>query len=630
MIRVLQTVPAACLLLFACNNKGNQPGNIAINPAFEQAPPIASDVFLKQLETPDRAGNNVLLVARFSQGVVKERFHAVMAGDERVVLRDDGQGGDEKAGDGLFSVALKEDLASLQQQLVRLQALKLRADGAPAFRFANRSVQPVKEAKRLDTAAFIGRRLIPIDQLFDFTITDPNLRNHSLMITERSVVEDPSRTFNPCNGTGAPDGVWSFGRLMRELANTPVTGVSAEDFVRNWLDTWMAPRTVNSDAIAARTNFFNEVIRPWLEKSGAAPGSVTTANWKTLPIAMQFAPFKLLAIVNRLDLRGNSGYGFSNAGEGRFVFGALNLNTCAPRQFTVIFEFGINKRKCSAVKAFAQEWYNLKDMPFGAPFNTALQAITDQFALAGTNPSKPNGSSLNQLRTNEFALGVLPWELREFTLGAGSHLLEGTTVKQEPQKIYNRLASPPTSLADHARLAAWVNANSPSILNTTYQVPLALTTGEPFLGGKAHTEGAPPPDHFWDASASDPAARITDDSTRHIFSLNTCSGCHGGEGKTPAFTHVSPTNFGTTAELSPFLTGLGADALPADDDAAITGFFFVKDPANRPTAAAATLRGFNDLKRRAEDLQELVTLACNGRVFGLLHALKFKPLNMTH
>ncbi len=59
------------------------------------------------------------------------------------------------------------------------------------------------------------------------------------------------------------------------------------------------------------------VIKPWLIKSnpGVPPISITLANWETFTLDLKFAPFKLLAIVNRLDLRGNSGYGFSNAGE---------------------------------------------------------------------------------------------------------------------------------------------------------------------------------------------------------------------------------------------------------------------------------------------------------------------------
>jgi hypothetical protein len=556
----------------------------------------------------------------------------MLAGDEQVLLRDDGEGGDEAAGDGLFTVALQENLDSLQGQLNRLQALRVQAfrTGA-AVRFGNRSAQTIKELRPLDTARFVPGKTVRLDELFDIIFSDINLRTRSLMINDISVVEDPARTFNPCTGTGTPNGAWTFEKLMRELANTPATGTTVEAFTRNWLESWMRPTTINGDNLDARASIFSNVIRPWLVKSGADAAAVNETNWQTFPLDMKFAPFKLLAIVNRLDLRGNTGYSLTNAGEGRFVFGALNLNSCTPMQFTAIFEYGINKRKCSALQAFARQWYNLKSVAFGPAFNSALQAITDQFVLAGTSPSRPNGSSLNQLRTNEVALRA-PWELREFNINGTNHFLDLVTVKREPAKIYNRLASPAAMLANQQKLATWANSNAASILDNTFEVPPTLPSGEAFLGGKAHTEGAPPPLHFWDGSNTEPAARITDDSVRHILSLNTCSGCHGGEGKTQAFTHVEPSNFGFAAQLSGFLTGQGTDANPDpfDDDASISGLFFVRDPANRPTPATVTIRGFNDLKRRADDLERFISFPCSSRVLSLLHHLKFKPVNMTH
>ena len=73
---------------------------------------------------------------------------------------------------------------------------------------------------------------------------------------------------------------------------------------------------------------------------------------------------------------------------------------------TVIFEYGINKpATCGDQKAWAQQWVNLKNLTLGSSeYNQALQNITDQFTLCGTNPIKPNQSSLDQLRTNEVAL----------------------------------------------------------------------------------------------------------------------------------------------------------------------------------------------------------------------------------
>ena len=92
----------------------------------------------------------------------------------------------------------------------------------------------------------------------------------------------------------------------------------------------------------------------------------------------------------------------------------------------VIFEFGINKpirSTCDVKKTWAQQWVALKDLTIGSSeYNQALQKITDQYTLCGTNPNKPNQSSLDQLRTNEIALSPGSpgeWEMREFILDPG-------------------------------------------------------------------------------------------------------------------------------------------------------------------------------------------------------------------
>ena len=120
---------------------------------------------------------------------------------------------------------------------------------------------------------------------------------------------------------------------------------------------------------------------------------------------MRFAPFKLIAIVNRFDLRDGGVHGIkgSPVGEGRYVFCLINSTCNAALKMGVIFEFGVNKpNTCDAKKAWAQQWVNLKDLPIGSSqYNQALQNITDQYSLCGTNPIRPNQSSLDQLRTNE-------------------------------------------------------------------------------------------------------------------------------------------------------------------------------------------------------------------------------------
>ncbi len=578
-----------------------------INPKFEMAHPIATKLAFEVLEKPTDDGNNIRFIAEFSKENTEGQFLALLLDDKKVVLRDDGKGADKTANDQQFSIFIKDDIDRMQSEFEKRQKGLVSAEGKAVFN--NRSLQAIN-TKGIRSFNFDKKsvgKMVTLPKEFVFQLAGLADQKKTLMITDLSVVGDPLRTFNPCTMTGNPNGVWTFGALMRQMAS-PNPGAIASDaqasaFVLNWLNTWTLSQTVNGESLAARNMIQSTIIAPWLARSLAAGAPAGE-------LKMQFAPFKLMAIVNRLDLRGNSGYGFSNAGEGRFVFNAFN-NSCNALQFTVIFEYGINKRSCTAVKSFAQAWEALNGMSFGsAAYNTALENITNQFTLCGTNTAKPNQNSINQIRTNEIALG-LPWELREFNLMASGQLAL-VTVKQEPAVKYNAKLSN----ADVTRLVTFVNNNASVIENNNYTVPdnVPLNSGSPtptieFLGGKSHT---PTPSAFWDGTTSPGPTFITSDAARHVFSLNTCSGCHGGETNT-FFTHIKPSNFGAESALSGFLTGIT-----------------VSDPANRPTGNPA-MRSFNDLLRRENDLNNLIANTCTkGNFFELAHKLSFKPIKMTH
>jgi hypothetical protein len=609
---------AACTNTPPSNTREGDP-TVEINKSFQTAPPLADQLQIELLDQPDASGNNVIITAHFDADNRKKIDGEFLALDLLVdkrdenqplsLLRDDGKEGDDRQGDDIFTLALQEaDPAQIEAFIDDRE--KIIAERQDIVRFINRS-----EVKLDRKAAVIGRQrtargnlfILPPIVLTPTVVPNPRFIDHSLMITDLNVVEDPTRTYNPCTNAGNPNGVWTFGELMRQLAS-PNPGAIASDaatiaFITNWLNTWNVPQVVNADPLPPRSTA--SIMNTWQVLSaaaGAPPGTLRLAN----------CPFRLLAIVNRMDLRGASGYGFSDAGEGRFVFCLLD-QFCNPRQFTVIFEYGINKTSCVDVRNYAQDWANLAGLLFTDPaYNVQLEAITNQFTRCGTNPARPNESSINQLRTNEIAIGA-PWELREFNLNPPLTLV---TVKQEPAIQYNAKVNNPNVV----RMANWVNANSPLILANTYTVP-DIEAGQPFLGGKAHTQfpptGPPPTAFHWDGdpTAGSPA-QIIDDNTRHVFSLNTCSGCHGGETQT-FFTHVSPAPFGTQAGLSQFLTGIPGPP-PSDP-------FMVVDAANRPTGAPA-VRGFNDLWRRALDLQALISTPCLRPVIAI-HALTFQPNN---
>lgn len=279
-----------------------------INPKFEMQPPIAKNIFLQELDKTDVNGNNIKFIAEFEKGAIEGGYLVLMLNDEKVVLRDDGKGADEVKGDNKFSINMKEDFGEIKAELIKNQKSAFSKENTIVF--TNRSLQTIEPAElrafKIEELKKGVQTKIPMSIIKGLRIlTD---REKTLMVTNTAVVEDPARTFNPCTSKGNPTGVWTFGHLMRQMAS-PNPGSIANDlqvsnFVRKFLNTWMSNQTVNGELLPSRTAIQN-LISDWESKSAVAAGGV---------LKMQFAPFKLIAIVNRLDLRGNSGYGMSNAG----------------------------------------------------------------------------------------------------------------------------------------------------------------------------------------------------------------------------------------------------------------------------------------------------------------------------
>ncbi|AGC46982.1 hypothetical protein MYSTI_05706 [Myxococcus stipitatus DSM 14675] len=350
-----------------------------------------------------------------------------------------------------------------------------------------------------------------------------------LMITDLSVVEDPLRT------TG--DGVWTFGHLMREMNG----GQDPSDLVRDWLSTWMSDQFIGMTDVPARPTMGGMVLQPW-----ATPG---------LPLDFNVAPFRLLAIVNRMDLRKEGEF----AGEGRFVFGVTDPGG-NPLPFTVILEYILPGGSSAEFQRWARDWHELGRIGVGNPgYNETLEALTDRFTKSFVARGAYLGSAIHQVRTNENALDPL-WELREFHLGP-----EGLA----PAHV----ALTPNLFLNSSRiLTDYINQNMASVLSETHTVP-ELFENQTLLAGSALT----PFNFGW-------AVPAVSTEARHKFSVNTCNGCHSGETNT-FFLHVTPRAEGQPAALSPFLMGTGN--MPDRFDPSVT-------------------RSFADLFRRQMDLTALV------------------------
>jgi len=491
--------------------------------------------------------------------------------------------------------------------------------------FEGRSAVGLTTNPAIDPTIFkAGNGPVPINKCPLVPVSTLQAWGQSLFLTDPAVVQDPARTWDPCTGAGTKGGLWTFAHLVREMANG--SGKTPEDFVKDWLSLWLNTYVVNSDAVPGRTQMFTQVIQPWAAASGVTATLVTNplngvkSVTLTGPLNLDIAPFRLVSIVNRIDLgataSGTGGYSGTTtslpvtAGELRFIFNVVQPNpwgagteaTCGRKLFTTIFEYGVPGTGCAAVVSWAKQWTTLQTFPgFTAAYLAQLQAMTESVVLHGKAPTKGNQNAINQIRTNEIAL-ARPWELREFTLtdekpSFNSDLpsngeLRPHTVVQTP----NDGAFPPMP-GDPTVNSFVVGAVTPGVVlpvaipnkcDASYTVPYFFG-GTAFRGGNALVG----PGH-WNTSSVTLASPPASICARHQFSLNTCGGCHhddsgtNGLGGSTNFTHIDPLS-SIPVTLSKFLTGGGPGLV-----------FNVADPQ-----LLSPLWPFADLQRRLQRLYDL-------------------------
>jgi hypothetical protein len=569
--------------------------------------PPPGQVFIQRTSAFPNLGN-VLVTAQLTQAEISAKiadgtqdFVTLGNPDSLVILRDDGQGGDAVAGDGIYTGIASLDDATLQARYQADQNAIAANPGASVPVFAGRLDLGTATPQAFDWNGYNAGRTVAFDPAVVFLGkesssapsssrqalqrargaapavaasfvpgTDP-FQESVLMIRDLGVVTDPTRTWSPCTG-GNPNGVWTFNHLMTNNANQAASGIDPAIYTETWLANWPTPPTINGHTVSTRSNAL--ILGSWPKR---ADGHVDLTK----------SPFRLLAIVSRLDLRrttGGGGYGviasgnFLDGGEARFVFG-LETGTCTVQPMSVIFEYRVPKCGCDMVRAWAQQWVNLSTLTLGsAAYNAALQNITEQFVKANANPERPNGSALGQQRTNEIALAA-PWELREFQLTQFPFsLLNETTTADTPIDSFN----------NGAVFQSWVQTavepalNPPNFQDPIPPVPLFFT-GLNFLGSNPQAPAV------WNA----PGLNLTllkENWARERASLATCNSCHTIETATN-FTHVDPrTPVGVRAILSGFLTGIS-----------------VPDPV---APGHTPVRSFDDLARREIDIRQVAGMSC--------------------
>lgn len=340
-----------------------------------------------------------------------------------------------------------------------------------------------------------------------------------LAIVDPAVLEDARAN---------PGGPWHITSLLKQMLPADATDADLSSFVVRWLTGSQTERKVNGFDLQFPGFALGErTICSWFREAGG--GSACAADH----LDPSRAPYRLVAIVNRVDLDGHN----IDVAEGRFVFASLTAPTSNPvsdpavtqQPETVIFEYALPLTGPGALKGWAQQWHALSDPSLRCtdhascePLRRALETLTAKFSSRGLVASKPNGNPLGQIRTSHIALGSSNiWSFRQFELqGAGkTAALVETPLSQTPNHTLD--GTPAVSQA--------ITAHAPEILKETFVLP------REWLGGEALLDDGK--DRQWTLDG-------VDENVRLAFSKQTCNGCHGENRNVDGFFHISPTSSG--------------------------------------------------------------------------------------
>jgi hypothetical protein len=329
-----------------------------------------------------------------------------------------------------------------------------------------------------------------------------------------------------------------------------------------------------------------KIIAPWRQRDGYKANP--EEPW--LP-KLENAPFRLCAIVNRMDLCApelagiakqvqedwqwhgraqdfqklmtqatgsfslntpppSSGYGggtppstqdFVTAGQGRFIFAATDPDgNPLPGNWTVIFEYQLPLTTLKTPRDWALAWHGLREIdPNEHNFVLALQQITHCFTDRATAPSGKVG--LLQMRTSEAAFHP-DREFREYKLQCSS-------LKLSPLPLTPSYAFAKKNTREQDALAVFLRHQEPLIRSGLHFLPQTLGDRKRPMQLAAARAVIPADEvnFHWDLGPK------VSREARRIMSLNTCNGCHAGETGCRDGVHVHSRNAWETAQLSDFL-----------------------------------------------------------------------------
>jgi len=357
-----------------------------------------------------------------------------------------------------------------------------------------------------------------------------------LMIVHPTVVNDSTRTNNMTGGH------WGFRWIMERLSSN--SGMAPGVFVEHWLKQFHETTVPGKNLPLRDRQGVDELLSKWKRDASGR-------------LDLRYSPFKLMAVTNRID----KGTSLGDMGEGRFVFALVDPDTlgdpanpqaATPLSMTVIFEFHLPGKPTTPEKDNAQrqrnakKWHALGSLAFGESYNHELQLITDAFVTTY------GPDSLNQLRTNEIALGGPGlirgepgsndtnqiWELREYKIVGGKFAV--APVQATAGDIWVKDPTFGQFLLDNRDAVLAGKVNLGDFAGYTASEDFARTRWEfPTVNGAPYPE-----------------------DVRSAFAKGTCNGCHNAEqasfaapqfpeGSQLGFLHISPFHDTTRPSSDP-------------------------------------------------------------------------------
>jgi hypothetical protein len=417
--------------------------------------------------------------------------------------------------------------------------------------------------------------LLPL-QATDFQ-DHPIAMGKELLITDPQVVDSKAATY---------PGAWSFGNLLDQACGKE----EASAQVAQWLERWASGKMLVEKKfvdVGQRPGLRESVIRPWQEKDGYREDSGDA--W--IP-QLEHAPFRLLAIVNRMDLlfddagqepeQGPGGYrggptiADRQNGEARLIFGLVDAHGLpVEKGLTLIFEYGLDGNDKESRLDWAMAWHALgKHSNFDQAYLDELEKVTRCFTdrcMVAIDPARQPPASVvnhimarrskdrNQLlrvRSNDGVGGALR-EFREFGFdGTGfAPVVLANSPKEEffdTNSSNNRQLTRWLASDVRSAQAAWQKAvrdnKDPSHVPTLRQVtlPLQIEVRRELVDVSGFASVAKDDTAHWDGWG------MGNQTLRRNISLQSCCGCHCGDTNT-AFYHVAPRVAGEASVTSTFL-----------------------------------------------------------------------------